>query len=117
MREIVQGEREIFVIQLGQKDSGGVVRPFDLTGNTEISVCWKAESTIVQKNRVAATIGVIVVGADTDGKIQGTLEVADTDSFPQTSNGSIEIIVTKAGGDVTKWQIDNAFQVLTKICP
>ena len=112
MRQIVQGEQQTFVIQLSRKQDN-VQFPFDLTGYTEIQVCFKSNTTIVEKD---TSSDVTVVGPDTDGKIQAILQVADTESF-QTGKGDIEVVVTKPAGEVTKWQIPNSFQVSEAICP
>ena len=117
MREVIQGEQETFTINLTQtktlSDGTKVVSPFDLTSNTEIEVCFKVSTIKVTKLKTLTEVSVI--GADTDGKIQASLEVADSDSF-QAGNGDIEIVVTKPAGAVTKFQILNGFQVVTKIC-
>lgn len=117
MRTIVQGEKETFTINLTEKESlsdGTILtKPFDLTGFTEIEVCFKVDTIKVSKKQTAAEVAVI--GADTDGKIQTSLEIANTDSF-QVGDGSIEIVITKAAGDVTKFQILNSFQIAAKIC-
>lgn len=115
MKKYIQGERVSFTIQLAIKDSDGIIRPFPLTGNTEIVMLWESSAGVVRKNRVAATTGVVVVGADADGKVKGTLEVADTDAQAKTTAGNIEITVTKGVGDVTKFKLKNAFQVDEKV--
>lgn len=115
VREVIQGEQETFVFTLTTKDKNtGITSPYDLTGNTEISCCFKVSSTVAQVNRVAAPAQVTELDL-TGGKIQAVLETADTDGLPQ-GIGSVEITVTKAGGVVKKWRIDDLFQVKEKFC-
>lgn len=115
MKKYVQGSKVDFTIQLLVKDRDGVSRPFDLTGNTEISVNFKAVSSLITKNRVAATIGVVVLGLDTEGKIKATLLPADTLTQPKASNGVVEIVVTFSATDKKKFQIPAAFEVVEKV--
>lgn len=117
MRTIIQGEKETFTINLTEKESlsdGTILtKPFDLTGFTEIEVCFKVGTTIKSKKLTLAEVSVI--GLDTDGKIQVALEVADSNGFG-VGQGSIEVVITKAVGDVTKFQILNSFQIVQKFC-
>lgn len=115
MRKIIKGSKQVFVIQLSRKEDG-VLKVYDLTGNVEITVCFKSGSTVVAVNKVAAPVNVIVVGADADGKIQATLETTNTDAL-NVGTGSIEVVVDKGSGDVDKFQIANAFQVVASDCP
>lgn len=115
MKKVIQGEKSEFIVSLGVKDSSGVVRSFSLVGNIEISMKWKHASGFIQKNRVGATIGVVVVGADADGKIKGTLLATDTAAMPKTGAGLLEIVVDKGSGVVTKFQISSAFQVVEDV--
>lgn len=115
MKKLVQGEKAEFTFQLATKSKAGLVKPFDLSTNTEITVRFRAGSTTLAKNRVANPVGVVVLGFDADGKIQATLAVADTDAMPKTTSGLVEVVVTKPGGDVRKFQLKNAFQVDEKL--
>lgn len=114
MKKFIQGEKVELTIQLAVKDAAGVIRPFDLTSNTEISACFELGSTRIQKNRVASPVGVVVVGVATDGKIKATLTATETDTFAKGSSGLLEITVDKGSGNITKFQIKNAFQVEKK---
>jgi len=117
MREVIQGEKEVFRINLTVKDKNtNITSPYSLVGQTEISVCFKVGTTILQKNRVAVPIGVVVIGPEVDGVIEATMDVAESDGFA-AGDGDIEIVETKGAGVVKKFQIPNAFQVLEKICP
>lgn len=109
-KRYVQGEKVEFIAQLAVRDRFGLVRPYDLTGNSEITMIWKAATSVLKKNRVAATVGVVVIGALTEGKIKGTLLSADTDAQPKISNGLIEVDV-KFGSEFDKFQVKNAFIV------
>lgn len=114
MKKYIQGELVDFTVQLLKKDEDGVSRPFDLTGNTEITMTWKASTSVIKKNRVAAVVGVVVLGALTEGKIKGTLLPADTDTQPKTAAGLIEIAVTLSPTDIKKFQVKSAFAVEEK---
>lgn len=114
MKKYVQGSKQDFTIQLLEKDEDGVSRPFDLTGNTEITMKWKAGTSLLTKNRVAASVGVIVLGADAEGKIKGTLLPADTDTQPKNAAGLIEISVVFSPTDIARFQIKSAFSVEEK---
>lgn len=112
MKTIIQGEKETFTIQLAVKDAETeVIRPYDLTGNTEITVHFKVGTSLTTKNRVAATVGVVILGADIDGKIKGTLEASDTALMPKSGTGFIEIKVNKGSGEIKKFRIEQAFQM------
>lgn len=114
MLKYIQGEKKEFTIQLLKKDDQGVSRPFDLTSNTEITVVWKAGTSVIKKNRVAATTGVVVVGASVEGKIKATLLPADTETQPKSASGLIEIAVTFSATDIKKFQVKGAFSVEEK---
>jgi len=118
MKPVIQGAQVPFTINLTEtKNQNGVkvTTPFDLTGNTEIEVCFKVGSTVVSKKKTVGA-GVLIIGAEIDGKISSTLEIADSDGFAP-GDGDIEIFETKGAGVVTKFQILKAFQVIEKICP
>ena len=112
MIEIIQGEKQPITIDLVSSVSGKRV---DLTGNIEITVCYKAETTIVAKKKTLAEV--VVVGDPADGQITAHLLPADTDTFPATQSGHIEVIVDYDNDDIRKSQILDAFRVTEKICP
>ena len=112
MIEIIQGEKQPITIDLVSSKTG---KRIDLTGNTEITVCFQAGSTLISKTKTATEV--VVVGDPADGQITADLQVADTDSMPTTSSGSIEVVIDFGSGDVRKSQILEAFQVIQKICP
>ena len=111
MIEVIQGEKQPFTISLRSKSTGDA---FDLTGFNEITVCFKAGSTTIEKTESAGEVS--VVGADDKGKIQVDLKVADTTSFAKTTDGQIEVSVDFGSGDIRKLQILDAFHVVEKIC-
>lgn len=117
MRTVIQGEKEVFTINLTETETLGdgtkVTKPFDLTGNTEIEVCFQVSPSKISKTLTGAEVSVI--GVDTDGKVQTAMEVADSDAFA-VGDGNIEVVVTKGVGEVTKFQILNSFQIAAKIC-
>lgn len=114
MKKYIQGEKVKFSIQLGTKDKNEVFKALDLTGNTEIQVVFKTGSTVIKKNRVASPVGVVVLGALTEGKIEATLTAAETETQPKTADGLIEIVVTYPSSDIKKFQIAKAFSVALK---
>ena len=112
MIEIIQGEKQIFNINLKSKKTG---LPLDLTGNTEIEVCFKSGDIIISKKKTDSKVS--VVGDVKLGQITTTLLIADTPLLPPTSEGAIEVVVTKGAGEVEKSQDLNAFSVVAGICP
>lgn len=118
MKEVIRGEKEKFSISLIEQtklsDGSKVQKAFDLTGYTEIQVNFKSGSTSVSKTFTADPSEVSIVGADTDGKIETNLEIADSGSL-EVGFGSIEIVVTKAADEVTKFQLLNSFQVISSL--
>lgn len=111
MRIIIQGEKEVLRVQVARKSANGVVRPFDLTGNTEITASLKLGSTTVKKYKVGSPVGVTVVGPDTDGLLDIELTSTESETFAKGTGGIFEIKVEKTTGDITKFQLKNAFQV------
>lgn len=110
MKTIIQGEKSVFTVRLTTKEAGSEISlPYDLTGNTEITMHWKVGTKLKTKNRVATTVGVVVLGDARDGKIQGTLLVADTADMPKTGTGLVEIKVDFGSGNVKKFIVENAF--------
>ena len=112
MIKIIQGEKKEFIIQLGVKDLTEVVRPFDLTDNTEITVKWKHSGGVITRNRVASVIGVTVIGNESNGKISAVLYPAETDALPKTSSGLLEISVSFSATEVKKFQVPAAFEIV-----
>ena len=110
MIKIIQGEQQPFTIDLKSAETG---KPFDLTGYSEITVCFKAGSSLVSKD---TSSGVSVVGDPMLGQISGTLEVADTSSLTSTASGSIEVTIDFGGGNIKKTQILNEFSVSQTLC-
>ena len=111
MLNIIQGEKQTVIIDLVSSKTG---KRTDLTGNTEIKVCYVAGTTVVEKTKTATQV--TVIGDEEDGQIQADLQVADTDSMPPTSEGHIEISIDYGSGDIRKSQILNAFSVASKLC-
>ena len=119
MKKIIQGSREVFDVDLGLKDlcsGSNIVRPADLTGMLDATskICWQAGTTKIEK--LFTDIDLVLIGVPKDGMVQGILDVTETGSFPADEVGIIEIVIDKGSGDVTKWQIIDAFQVVKKIC-
>jgi len=110
--EIIQGEKQPYNIDLTSKASG---KPFDLTGVSDITVCFKTDAIVIEKTLGALEVS--IVGDPQLGQITGNLLVADTDSMTPTTEGQIEIQIDVDGaGDIKKSQILNGFIVLEKIC-
>jgi len=119
MKEVIQKAREVFDIDLGLQDltSGSqFIDRFDLTGIVLASskICWKAGST--KKEKAFDDPDVSIIGDITKGQVQGILDTTETDSFPAEELGSIEVLIDKGAGDVTKFQLLDSFQVKAKIC-
>ncbi len=91
MLEIIQGEQQPYKIDLTSKKTG---KPFDLTGNVEIDVCFKAGSTVIVKKK---TLSQVVVDSALLGQISGNLEVGDTESMSPLTDGQIEVLVNFTG--------------------
>jgi len=108
--EIIQGEKQDFAFNLKSKSTGN---RFDLTGFSEIKVCFKSGTTLVEKLESLAEVTVVSAA---DGQITTSLSVADTDSFAKSDDGDVEIHVDFGGGDVKKSQILGAFFVTEKLC-
>lgn len=110
MVDVIQAERQSFTIKLRDQDGD----PFDLTGFSEITVCFVAGSTVVTKTQTGAEVS--VVGSDELGVISTALTTTDSDSMPKTSQGNIEVQIDFGGGDVRKTQFFGAFKVSEKLC-
>lgn len=111
MKVIIQGEKEVLTAQCARKDVNGVVRPFDLTGNTEITATLKLGSTTLKKYRVGSPVGVTISGLATDGKVLVEVTATESEAFSKGTGGILEVKVDKGSGDITKFQLKNAFQV------
>ena len=108
--KIIQGEKQTVTIELTSQKSGN---KFDLTGATEIVVCFVAGTTVIQK---LLSLSEVTVVSALNGEITADLLVADTDTLPATTDGKVEVQVTFGAGDVRKAQILNAFTVAAKFC-
>ena len=111
MLKIIQNEKQSFSISLKSEASGG---PFDLTGNTEIRVCFKSGEVVTILTKTGAEI--TVDGDPLLGIISGALTVAQTGAMGVVGSGVIEVEVTKGAGEVTKTQILGAFSVTASVC-
>lgn len=109
MKQVIQGESETFTINLGVRGSDGITRPFDLTGQTSIRMCFKHSGGVIEKTAS-------VVGAESDGKVTSTLSTADTAVMVASDSGTIETEVVQPSA-TTKFRSENAFQVIASICP
>jgi len=111
MIEVIQGEKQTVNIDLVSKTSG---KPFDLTGASEIKVCFKSGSTIITK--LLSLLEVSVVGDPLLGQITTDLSTTNTDAMTATNKGDIQVTVDYGAGNVKKAIINEAFSVTTKIC-
>ena len=111
MLKIIQNARKPFSINLSSEKNDDL--PLDLTGNVEITVCFKTVSTLATLTK---TGGRITVDNLVLGQISGALTQAETDVMPIENNGLIEIQVDFGSGDVQKTQILNGFVVAAKAC-
>ncbi len=113
MIEIIQGEKQPYELDLTSKETG---TNFDLTGVTDIIVCFRSGSTTVIKKKSLAEV--VVVGNPVLGQISGDLLIADTNSLPATEQGDIEVVIDVDGaGDIQKAQKLGSFTVTEGICP
>jgi len=85
MLDIIQGEQQPYKINLTSKKTG---LPFNFTGNVEVEVCFKADSTIIVHKK---TLGQVVVDSEILGQLSGDLQVFETDPLTPLLDGSIEI--------------------------
>ena len=110
MLNIIQNERKPFSITITSKKTG---LPLNLTGNSDITVCFKAgvSLTTLTKTGVRITVDNAVLG-----QISGALTQAETDAMSAVNSGDIEIAVDYGSGDVQKSQKFNAFSVTAKLC-
>jgi len=109
MITIIQNEQKPWSISLDD-DEG---EPFNLTGNVEITVCFKTASqvTILTKTGGEVTVDDLILG-----KISGNLTQPQTDAMPKENSGLVEVEVDFGAGKVRKTQILNAFRVADKAC-
>ncbi len=110
MIDIIQEERQPFTIQIRSNLTND---PYDLTGNSDIKVCFKTASGVTELTKSGARITVEDAKL---GIISGALTQAETDAMPVENNGLIEIQLDFGGGDVRKVQVTNAFVVREKAC-
>ena len=111
MLEIFQGEDQSATIDLESKKTG---KPFDLTGATEIEVCFIGGTTIIK--RLLSLSEVSVVGSPLNRQISTSLTAAQTATLVVTQAGNIQVRITQPGG-VSMVQILNAFAVKADLCP
>lgn len=111
MLKIIQNESKPFTITITSESNDGL--PFDLTGFSDIKVCFKSGSLITELTQSGGRITVVTALL---GLISGTLTQAETDAMSVVTDGQIEIQVDFGGGDVRKSQIDSAFIVKAKLC-
>ncbi len=111
MLKIIQNEKQPFTINMTSEQLNGL--PFDLTGFSDITVCFKAGSVVTTLTESGSRITVV---EEKIGQISGALTQAETDAMSIVTSGIIEIAVDFGGGDVRKTQINNAFSVIEKVC-
>lgn len=109
--EVIQGEKQTFNIDLTSKKTG---KPFDLTGNTEIEVCFKAGETVISKKKTLTEV--TVVGDAQLGQISTDLSTTDSATLPVVSNGLIVVSIDFGGGLVKKAIFECAFTVKADPC-
>jgi len=110
MLEIIQGEDQAVPIDLTSRKTG---KPFDLTGATEILVCFKSGAQKVEKKLTDTDVS--IVGSPLLGQITTDLTPADTTSLGSTDNGTIVVTITQPAG-ITKSVKKDAFTVLEDPC-
>jgi len=116
MLDIIQGERQTWKITVFKVDAAGVKSFQDLTGNTEIKVCFKSGVNLLELTRVGAPSGRVIVDNALEGKISGEIKIAETDAMPETADGSVEVQIHFSATDIRKSIILDSHKVTAKIC-
>jgi len=111
MIDVVQGEKQRFLIDLISKKTG---KPFDLTGNDEIEVCFKAGTTILKKLRTATDV--TVIGSPLLGQIEAFILKDESPTFAPAEDGLTVTTVTFPGDDVKIAIEIDAFRVVENPC-
>jgi len=115
MLDIVQGEKQPWAITVQTKNkTTGKTSPLDLTGFTEITVCFKTGVGLVTLTETGARV---TVDNAVLGEISGDLLVAETDAMEAPiEDGSAEVVVDFGAGDVRRSIILNSHRTTEKIC-
>lgn len=114
MLDIIQGEKQPWSMTITTKNAAtGKVSPLDLTGFSEITVCFlTAQTHLITKTQ---TGGGVTVDNAVLGEISGDLLTTDTDAMPE-GFGDIEAQVDFGSGDVRKAIIVRSHKVTKKLC-
>lgn len=114
MLDIIQGERQPWAITVKTKNKNtGKSTPLDLSGFSEITVCFKTGVNILT---LLQTGGRVTVDNAVLGEISGDITVAETDAMEAVEDGSAEVKIDFGGGDVRKSIILGSHRVDPKIC-
>ncbi len=113
MIEVIQGEQQFYSIDLVKSSNK---RPVDLTGISEISVCFNTKDTVTTHTLGAAEIE--IVGSPLLGQIQATpgLLIAETTAMIESDDGIVEVVLDYGGGNVQRIQIENSLSVKASKC-
>ena len=113
MIEIIQGEQQFYSIDLVVQSTK---RPVDLTGTTEISVCFNTKDVVTTHTLGASEIE--IVGSPVLGQIQSTpgLTVARTEAMLVSDDGIVEVVLDYGSGDIQRIQIENGLIVKPSKC-
>jgi len=111
MIEVIQGERQRFLIDLASKKTK---KPFDLTGNDDIEVCFKAGTTLIVKKRTLTEV--TIIGDPLLGQIEVFLTKDETPTLPPVTDGITVTTILFPGDDVKKAIELDAFMVIADPC-
>ncbi len=114
MLDIIQGERQVWKITIFKLDAAGNKSFLNLTGNVEITVCFKSGANLLTLTRVAGSR--VTVDSLLEGKISGFMTIAETEAMPVITDGSFEVAVDFGAGDVQKSIVIDSHKVTEKIC-
>ena len=114
MLSFIQGEAKKWSLNLTTvNEDTGQESFLDLTGATEISVCFKSGTHLLTKLLSTAEI---TVDVPLEGKISGTNLIADTTAMSETTSGTVSVAVTYSATDVKKSIILNSHKVIADPC-
>jgi len=113
MLDIIQGERQTWKITIFKVDATGVKSFQDLTGNTEIKVCFKSGVNLLELTKTASRV---IVDTLLEGKISGEITVIESDAMPEIADGSTEVQVHFSATDIRKSIIIDSHKVTAKLC-
>lgn len=92
---------------------GKMFLPFDLTGVTDITTCF--QNSDGTETMLSLGSGISVVGNPSLGTILINATALQTAKFIPVTGQALELAIS-FGGDPTKYQIPDAYEVVTGLC-